>query len=227
MKNYQIIKRMLHLAGTLVFLCTFYFAPTMVQGSNGNFGGGNGAAENPFIVEDAADLDAIHNHLTSGSEKLYYKLVQDIDLTAYLLPGGAGYAKYDTSGWLPFGQPNGENAFSGVFNGNGHTITGLWINRPEYNNIGLFGFAEAAVITNLNVELSEIGIKGKHNVGCLAGYCENGSIVNCYVTEGTVKGIAQVGGLAGYTNGVSFKDCFADIKVLGDYETGNLVGAKE
>jgi hypothetical protein len=204
----------------------FLFSNFHLHSANGNFGGGTGSAESPFIIEDATDLDAIHYHLASISKQLHYKLANNIDLAAYLLPGGAGYAKYGTSGWLPFGQLHGENAFNGVFDGSGHTITGLWINRPEYNNVGLFGFAGSAVIVNLNIELSKRGIIGKHNVGSVVGCCDEVSIINCSTTGGNVEGIAQVGGLIGYSmNGNAIIDSFANVELTALYEFGNPVGA--
>ena len=75
----------------------------------------------------------------------YYQLVNDIELT---------------SEWLPIGNyENGSNyvAFAGVFDGAGHTISGLNTTEADYDAQGLFGCVQAAHITNLTVEGNVVG----------------------------------------------------------------------
>jgi hypothetical protein len=94
--------------------------------------------------------------------------------------------------WQPIGTLN--NPFSGIFDGNGHTISGIYINDKTQNNLGLFGVtAPEAVIKNLGVVDSYIA--GKKHVGAVCGDNE-GVIVNCY-SLATVIGEEEVSGIAG------------------------------
>ena len=94
--------------------------------------------------------------------------------------------------WNPIGTS--EYPFKGTFDGRGHTITGVYINDENQNNIGLFGvLSESAFIKNLGVTDSYIA--GNENVGAICGSSE-GTIVNCYsVSE--VKGNKNVNELVG------------------------------
>src|SRR5690606_31676035 len=96
--------------------------------ANGNFGGGVGSTTDPYLVEDAYDLDAIRNKLTA-----HYKLTSNINLS--IPPFSEG------EGWVPIGtrSSNVNTRFNGTLNGNGFTISGLYINRPEEQRVGLFG----------------------------------------------------------------------------------------
>ena len=87
---------------------------------------GTGTADNPFIVTTAEQLNAVRGNMTA-----HYKLGNDIDLTAYLAPGGPGYDDWGTSGWLPIGSSSTYPAdlrFRGRLDGGWHKITGLRIN---------------------------------------------------------------------------------------------------
>ena len=112
----------------LMMCCLMLMATTAVFGANGSFGGGNGSSGSPYVITDAADLNAVRNGLA-----LHYVLGNDIDLTTYLAPGGVGYNS--GSAWAPIGASG--SPFTGSFNGAGHTISGLWIYRST-DNVGLY-----------------------------------------------------------------------------------------
>ena len=178
---------------------------------------GNGTTNEPYIITTAVQLDEARNY--SGA---HYRLGGDIDLGAYLAPGGAGYVKWGTEGWAPIGT--GTAPFIGSFDGNGHKITGLWIDRSNTSYVGLFGYAASADIKNIGVEISAAGIAGWYNTGGLTGYHYSGVITNCYVT-GAVSGNSYVGGLVGYSASFSnIENCYATGNVSGSSYVGGLVG---
>jgi hypothetical protein len=88
----------------------------------------------------------------------------------------------DTSGWnsgagfVPLGSE--ANTFTGSFDGLGHTISALTINRPATSNVGLFGYTDSAVVKNIG--LVGGSISGKDKVGGLVGYVDGGTITNGY-----------------------------------------------
>jgi len=164
------------------------------------FSGGDGSAGNPYIITTPEHLDAVRNHVTS-----HFRLGNDIDLTDYLAPGGAGYAQWGISGWLPIDD------VAGSFDGNEHRITGLWINRDTTPHVGLFGaFALGGTIKNLGVEIAAAGIRGGGSDG-LVGVLF-GTIENSFVT-GLVSGGGNVGGLVG---------TLGDGTILNSYFTGTV-----
>jgi len=93
--------------------------------------------------------------------------------------------------WVPIGTATYN--FYGTFDGDGHIISGVYINSTT-NYQGLFGYEKEGTIKNLG--LLAFYIKGGSYVGGLAGYNNNGTINNSYAT-GTVEGTSYVGGLVG------------------------------
>lgn len=113
-----------------------------------------------------------------------YILANDIDLDS----NGAGF---DADGWKPI------DMFAGTFDGNGYKITGLWIDRPNDNNVGLFGYIQNAKIKNLKVEIAEDKeVMGHNSVGAIAGSIHKSSITDSY-SKGNIRGNNYVGGITG------------------------------
>ncbi|MCW2276813.1 S-layer homology domain-containing protein [Heliophilum fasciatum] len=155
---------------------------------------GSGTQEDPWMITTPEDLDNVRNFLGSESTGKYFKLENDIDLSGYLSPGGGGYAKWATEGWLPIGGSNDTEQFTGIFDGQGYMITGLSSNRPNTDYVGLFAvIGEGGVVSNVGLET--VDIIGNNYVGGLAGTAI-GSINNSYTT-GKVKGNNYTGGLLG------------------------------
>lgn len=196
---------------------------TGVNAANGTFGGGDGQSTNPFLIEDAADLNAIRNDLGAS-----YKLTNDIDLSAWIT------ANSSTTGWLPIGDAAGS--FKGNLDGNGKTISGLWIDNAIGNNIGLFGIVSGAApseIKNVVLSLDPKGIKGKESVGGLVGLANNSADATSVKIEnvavlGNISGSKNGGGIIGYASwaSVALNNCYVmgEITVTGD-AAGGLWGA--
>lgn len=105
------------------------------------------------------------------------------------------------SNWTPAGNPD-TNIFKGTFDGNGHTISGLVINKPKHTAIG---FIKELKGTVKNLTLKDAKITGSNCIGAVAASVgENGTIENCHVTGtseitgGTATEDGRtVGGIAG------------------------------
>ena len=134
-----------------------------------------------------------------------YELTDDIDLPHLSDP------------WEPIGDASAK--FSATFDGKGHTISGLRINRPSDTHNGLFGAASSASVIR-NVGLLSVDVAGGGYTGALAGLAE-GTVESVYVT-GTVAGAGDVGGLVGgLAAGGSIARSYAAAAVTG---TGDDVG---
>ena len=164
-----------------------------------NFGGGAGTEQEPYLIYTPAQLDAVRNALS-----MHYKLANDIDLTAYCAEGGAGWNGGE--GWMPIGD------FSGDFNGAGHVIRGIFINR--WYDGGLFRDINAGG-TLRNLGLASGSITGSGKVGSLAS-SNSGTIANCY-------NAAAVSGSSFYTGGIVGQN-FAGGIIMSCYNLGSVSG---
>lgn len=127
------------------------------------------------------------------------KLGKDIDLS--------GLCNENGESWQPIGDEN--NLFEGTFDGQNHSISGLYIDTQkvqENNEIGLFGHVQNATISNLRIEKSKIcdsgdSVSSKKYVGMLIGVSAyNLTVNNVTVTEdSSIQAAAYaVGGIIGY-----------------------------
>jgi len=171
------------------------------------------------LLRLSRDIELISSDIISGP----VKISRDMELVEALIEG-AGYAKWGASGWLPIGDAG--NRFSGIFDGNGKKITGLWINRAATDYVGLFGNASNTAIANLGVVIdnSKGGVKGKDYVGGLVGLQEsNGWFNNCYTTGNVTATGSYAGGVAGSTAG-NFTNCYAAGNVTAFWDAGGVAG---
>ena len=151
-----------------------------------------------------------------------YRLSSDIDASATATwNDGAGFVAIapdtDQDTWGHQGV-----RFSGTFEGTGHVINNLYINRPSEDCIGLFACADRATIRNIALE--NVNIKGNYFVGALVGKIENSSIMSCCST-GRVNGTnSYAGGLIGLTDYSSITNCYSTATTTGINKVGGLVG---
>lgn len=97
------------------------------------------------------------------------------------------------AGWLPL------ESFSGVFDGNGHHIRNLYINRPDFSDIGLFANLESATIRRLQLDGPLMSITGTYT-GALAGRAK-ASEISELVVQGSIRSEYFAGGLIGNGSG--------------------------
>ena len=113
--------------------------------------------------------------------------------------------------------------FRAIFEGNGHTIANLFIDRDS--DVGLFGRTASSVIRH--VGLIDVEVSGSRAVGGLVGTDNNSSIIGSYVT-GMVSGTGDnVGGLVGQTYGSSVVTSYAAVEVTGGNNVGGLIGEND
>lgn len=166
----------------LTFVCALCISgATFAQFS----GSGSGTSSDPYLIFNPIQLDQVRNFLEQS--EVCFKLMADIDLTEFIADN------YPSDGWLPIG--NSSARFQGTFDGNGKTITGLTINRVSTDYVGFFGYISGATIKDLTVVA--ISIKGKQDVGGIAGYAYDSNISFCEV-EVNLTGTDYLGGIAGY-----------------------------
>jgi len=152
---------------------------------------GTGTTADPYIIKTPEDLNQVRNYPSKC-----FKLGNDIDLGVY--PFNTG------NGWDPIDN------FKGVFDGNGHSIKNLFINRPSEYDCGLFGliqFDSCGQVTIKNFCLFNVNITGFDNVGGVLGQVTKPTISRVQETivyfsnihvYGTVKAVSDsVGAILG------------------------------
>jgi len=164
------------------------------------FAGGSGISSDPYVI---ATVEQLQNLRCDSSA--YYQLTANLDLLGKAFPP------------LPI--------LSGVFDGNGHTISNFSARYPNLNSIGFFTTVSGQV---LNLTLSNINVYGRDYTGGLVG--SNGGTIQNSSTSGTVSistGGAYSGGLAGSNSGTVLRShASSSVTVIGGggYCNGGLVG---
>ena len=166
------------------------------------FNPGSGTLGDPFNIRDCDALQRI----SDGNLDTHNQLTRSFSCSEI--------ANFDPIG-------DGAIQFTGSFDGQGFTISGLTINRPSEWFVGLFGYAGSGVSIN-NIGLTGVNITGgSRYTGALVGW-NPGSVTNSYST-GSVTGNSEVGGLVGSNLG-SVTDSYSAVIVDGHNNVGGLVG---
>ncbi len=175
---------------------------------------GSGTEEDPYLI---ANLDNLH-WLTLSSAELDKYYVQTANIDASSTSGWHSGAGFGTIGVL-------NEGFTGHYDGGGYKITGLYINRPTADYVGLFGYAAGATITNVHLE--DVNIRGNDYVGALVGVTGQQTTVSKSSSSGEVKNASSgwwTGGLVGRNNFSYISESYSSATVTGTKYVGGLTG---
>ena len=188
---------------------------------------GDGSVGNPYKISTAAELAWFRNQVNSGNTTISAKLTADIDLVEFC-HAADDTKNTDELSWTPIGNSNYQ--YFGTFDGNGKTISNLYINAISENigitcEAGFFGYADAGGNIK-NITFDNAKVKSSNDDYCtgilvgVAGSCiENiKTLVNC-----SVEGKNYVGGIAGRANG-DIGNCENHAMVKGADFVGGIVG---
>ena len=198
-------------ANLLRWLLCVLFLTLPVQAK---YGDGTGETEDPYLIYTAEQMNAIGAEPNDWDK--HFKLMANIDLSSYT---GTDFNIIGI---------DHINAFTGVFDGNDHTISNFTYTSMHRGFTGLFGFAMGAVIRDLGLIGFNIDAGTGDRIGSLAGWFEaesgTGAIINCYCEGGSVSGGREVGGLVGVCYGNSnISDCYFNGRVSCNDFVGGLV----
>ncbi|HEX3047276.1 MAG TPA: hypothetical protein VHY08_21155 [Bacillota bacterium] len=183
---------------------------------------GSGAADDPYLVCTAEQLNLIRGGTGYGSLSAHYRLGADIDLSL---------TYSDKNPWQPIG--NSATPFTGHFDGNHHVISNVHIFQAT-SYAGLFGAIQNAEVKNLKLIIRRC--VGDKYVGALAGASISSAISFCGVEDDGARMPVErlvssdqgyCGGLVGENKG-RINNCYATINVGGLFECyGGLVGVND
>ncbi len=171
--------------------------------AHAQFAGGTGTAQNPFIITNITQLQAIRQ----ASNSAHFRLGNDIDASA-------------TSEWNGGTGFNPISWFNGSLDGNGYTISGLHINRPGTNDMALFVSSGSEALFQ-NIVFTTANINGSLRVAALVGTLA-GTASNITVS-GTISGVSLMGAVAGQLNGGSITNCQVNATINGSGSTNGLL----
>ena len=205
----------------------FFYDLEAVATASGEYGGGPGEPNAPYLIYTPEQMNAIGAEPNDWGK--HFKLMADIDLSGFT------DADFNIIGYWRDWDDNAP--FSGVFDGNGHTISNFTCVSPDADHIGLFGYVDGpeAEIKDLGLIDPNVDAGTGQFVGSLIGELRGGTISGCSVQGGTVSGGEDVGGLVGYGNGFlrrlpavsKIVNCYAITNVIGLERIGGLVGRNE
>lgn len=197
---------------TILFLISlaicFYALPACAQ-----YQGGTGTEGDPYLIATAEQMNKIGT--IPGDWNKHFKLTADIDMNNI-----AG-TDYNIIGYWTNPYATDNKPFTGVFDGNDHTISNFTYSSTDAEGIGLFS-SVSGEIKNLGLVNPNIFAQGGY-VGSLAGYLNQGTIKNCYAKRADVSAAQNVGGLVGLNDG-RIQNCCSTGNVTGDAYVGGLVG---
>ena len=161
-----------------------------------------GTANNPYKIFTATQLETFRDIVNGANGQrqnkfAHAKLMNDIDLKDVCGEEG--------DSWTPIG--NSSNEYTGTFDGQNHTINGLYIDTDDYYQ-GLFGYVSGSgKIEKLSVSGD---INGGWYVGGVVGYNNGGTVTGCtFSVSGNVSGDWHVGGIVGYNGtGATVSNCY-------------------
>ena len=183
------------------------------------YAGGDGTPENPYQIATAEQLALLAFQTNSSPvSDAHYILMNDICLN------GSEGLEWPSIGLMPY-------SFSGVFDGNGFTISDFLVN--DHDIAGFFGNTDNAVIRNVTLTggaIYDFGLSFSSCTGLLVGRAINTSIIHCSV-DGEMDCLSsKLGGLVGYfvasynSDTVFIKDCVNEANLFGYNNVGGIAG---
>lgn len=198
----------------LAVLCT-------CQAAKGQPWDGNGVEGDPYLIYTPEDMQAV------GADPNYwdahFKLMADIDLSGF--DGKGGRPTFNIIGYYINGVST--KAFTGNFDGNGHTISNFIYDSNHGNDtVGLFGYVNSAGAMIRNLTLHSVDVNSTTWLGTSAfvGLMFDGNVDNCSVQGGTVSAESSAGGLVGFTWYGLITNCNSEVTVSAERSAGGLVG---
>src|SRR5574344_252323 len=194
---------------------------------------GEGTSTSPYHIFTAGQLRRASERMNSGTSSYLsarYILESDIDLNPGITIAQDGKCT-DSSGaaaspceWTAAGSETAR--FTGVFDGNGHTVRGVYIDKPGSDYQGLFGvIGSGGEVKDLTVK--ESFIRGGKYVGGVCGLNDGGTITNCTVSGAVTSTGNDAGGVCGLNDGGTITNCTGSGAVSGGSSVGGVCGLNE
>ena len=185
---------------------------------------GKGTEAEPFVLKTADHLAWFREFVNEGNMEACAKIaddVKEIDMSTVCHKADAEKQVTELS-WIPIGTSY-TNRYQGTFDGNGKTISNLYIINAAAGYVGFFGYAEKGSIKNITFDNAKVNSTAQYT-GILAGFEELCIIENIKTLANcSVEGKEDVGGIAGRASG-DIGNCENHAMVNGANFVGGIVG---
>ena len=186
---------------------------------------GKGTEAEPFELKTAEHLAWFRDFVNEGNMEACAKIaddVKEIDMSTVCHKADTEKQVAELS-WTPIGNFAG-NKYQGTFDGNGKTISNLYIINAASSSVGFFGYAEKGSFKNITFDNAKVKSTVDHYTGILAGFGELCIIENIKTLANcSVEGKNGVGGIAGMASG-DIGNCENHAMVNGANSVGGIVG---
>lgn len=188
---------------------------------------GDGKKDSPYIITKAEELAWFRDQVKSGQYSICAKIADNVEVIdmSTVCHAADKSQNLEEKSWVPIGNRN-IIKYRGTFDGNGKTITNLYINASQtsQNNMGLFGYTYQSTIKNLTFENANV-TNTQSNTGILVGKAGYGSTLQNIKISNTcqIKGGNYTGGIAGELDGNAY-NCVNYTTVQGIKSVGGLFG---
>ncbi len=196
-------------------VCGGYFAATAITEDDCEEMGLSSRYIGYYAISNASNLMWFAKQVNEGNTSLNAVLTENIVVNSGDVLNCNGTKGEGWIDWTPIGDAE-SNRYTGTFDGNGKTISGLYFNDSSQDYVGLFGGLESGTINNVGIVNSYMN--GQNYVGGICGSNLSGTIQDCY-TMSMVCGTEEIGGICGNNQG-SLQNCY----YLGENETDNHEG---
>ena len=184
---------------------------------------GDGKVGNPYIITKAEELAWFRDQVNSGQYSICAKIADNVEVIdmSTVCHAADKSQNLEEKSWVPIGNSN--KLYQGTFDGNGKTITNLYINANQ-KYMGLFGYTYQSTIKNLTFENANV-TNTQSNTGILVGKAGYGSTLQNIKISKTcqIKGGNYTGGIAGELDGNAY-NCVNYTTVQGIKSVGGLFG---
>ena len=189
------------------------------------YSGGDGSPATPYRISNAYDMNDIGLHEEDWGS--HFVMVNDVNLAQF-----TGTQFNIIGEWINWFPPDNK-PFTGIFDGNGFTISNFTYQTTDTNGIGLFSCIDDpnAIIKDLALIAPNVDTGTGKYVGSLVGASTEGTITNCHVVGAYISGNESVGGLIGgmyhnFTQTIgTVSYCHVTGNIVGDFSVGGLIGS--
>ena len=190
--------------------------------AHAKYGGGSGTPGDPYLISNANHMNAVGAN--QGDWNKHFKLIADIDLSCFV------ESQFNMIGY--YISYYNRKAFTGVFDGNDHTISNFTYTSDSEDKIGIFvymhGSGQVRNVVLLDPNVVYTGTSQYCLISPLVSYMRGGSVENCGVKGGRVSGRRRVGPVVGFVFSGQVTRCWAEsVEVRGSYSVGGLLGGTD
>ena len=183
-----------------------HYQPATLNETTGNYEISNAGQLYWFAGLVNGTLDGVEQNTSANAI-----LTADIIVNKNVLKSDGTLNEGTFKEWTPI-TGSSKSTYSGIFDGQNHTISGLYFNQEDSYDVGLFGRNNGKIA---NAGILDSYFYGTSKVGGVCGNNYTGTITNCYNT-GSVSGLGNLGGVSGNNYTGSITNC---------YNTGNVSGS--